>query len=803
MLARPLALNRFSMQKLPSALISLVHHVQLNQSGWWNAAIERLILATLWTANGTLQGSDLPTEIRRLYDVSVGSAPIDGAIQRLKNRGEVVATKSGALKITEARMAELQDERSAADRLVASVQAIFRGALEREGLVTPEGADASASGSTTVDAQQAWDAFESLWLQPTVCTAGARTYELINGDYSQWTRAKDLDEFLGQFPEETHGQLNRALEHFLDPGNADVRAFILRLMDGYFVVEASQLEASTVSRLSELSGQHPTFTVFLDTNFLLSLLGVHDEGAQAAAEALVQLPSSLEGRVNVRLQVLGATMDETRSALQREMRAVEHLRMTAPLAKTALKTTELTGMAGALLRAAAKSEQTLTAKSMFEPYVQSLTAILKKRGITVSTASLAEIKRRSDVIADIDAQLAAQDRSPGTRPKARLQVEHDVALWHYVNGQRPTRVDTPSDAGVWIVTEDGRFAAFDAYKQGASGVPTAGRIPICLQPLGLVQILQFWLGRSARVEEALVGAFRLSMLSRSFDPASEHATITILQAISRFENVDDLTPDAITHLLMNSALRTRLGQVENVSQREQLVRDELLSEFRRLSDEVERARKAQPELDARLAVERAASDKAVREERERRVSAEGRLTDSQVNEQRLSGRVASLESREARRDFRTKWVALPLVLAAALVVVTIIYMARNSVPYNWRIGVPIFLVGSWVWTAFLRWKFKGDDTIGAYWLYRAIARAQGLIAAFVVGISYGVLGNLATDGWWKPLTQTAQPAIGTAVSSASDSSRGDPATPAPTGRGTSTPNADKSDTAGPKLGNRR
>ena len=747
------------MQKLPSALISLVHHVQLNQSGWWNAAIERLILATLWTSNGLLHATALPNEIRRLFEVNVSGGALQGAVQRLKNRDELISSPDGSLKITEARMVTLQDERRGAERLVASVRSIFCDALKQEGLVaTDDTASPDSLGVVTVDPNKAWDDFENLWLLPTVCTAGARTYELINGDYSQWTRAKDIEPFLEQFPEETHGQLQRALEHFLNPGNADVRAFILRLMDGYFVVEASQLDAGTVSRLSELTGQHPSFTVFLDTNFLLSLLGVHDEGAQAAAEALVQLPRSLEGRVNVRLQVLAATMDETRSALQRELRGVEGVRMSAPVAKTVMRSAELTGMAGAYLRAAAKSDQALTARSVFEPYIQSLAAILNRWGITVAAGNLDEIKRRPEVVADVDAQLAAQARSPATRAKHRITIEHDVGLWHYVNGKRAPRVDTPSDAGYWIVTEDGRFAAFDQYKQAASGTPSVGRVPICLQPLALVQLLQFWLGRTERVEEALVGAFRLSMLSRSFDPASEKATITILQAISRYENVDDLTPDTITHLLMNDALRARLGQVENVDEREQLVRDELLAEYRKMSEELERAQVAQLTANARIDAHRLEANATVQNERERRERAEERLAEKEQSEKRLSDRLELLEANTARRDFRARWVLLPLVLAAAVVVAISIYTGRNGIPFNWRFALPLCLAVGWVWAAAVGWRFKNDASVTSYGLYKFIVRGKGGLSAFVVAIAYGILGNLATESWWKPIANDAMSA---------------------------------------------
>ncbi|HXG70826.1 MAG TPA: hypothetical protein VNJ04_09480, partial [Gemmatimonadaceae bacterium] len=55
------------------------------------------------------------------------------------------------------------------------------------------------------------------------------------------------------------------------------------------------------------------------------------------------------------------------------------------------------------------------------------------------------------------------------------------------------------DASFWIATVDYRFLNFDSRKRR----PKRDPIPICVHPTVLIQMLQFWLPRTAELEAAL------------------------------------------------------------------------------------------------------------------------------------------------------------------------------------------------------------------------------------------------------------------------------------------------------------
>ncbi|MCG8696578.1 MAG: hypothetical protein MI922_00880 [Bacteroidales bacterium] len=109
-------------------------------------------------------------------------------------------------------------------------------------------------------------------------------------------------------------------------------------------------------------------------------------------------------------------------------------------------------------------------------------------------------------------------------------------------------------------------------------------IPICIHPSTLIQLLQFWVPRNDEFEETMLGTLRLPFLFKKFDSDAEKTSIRILQALSRFEGIDDLPEEAISSVVLNEGLRERVKQVEDEDEQVTLIRDTLLDEVRNLEE---------------------------------------------------------------------------------------------------------------------------------------------------------------------------------------------------------------------------
>lgn len=205
---------RSRMPALSQELVSLVHHVQLNETGWWDKAMERLVLATIWEGRGQVTAAALTAEVERLHQVRLDVAQVNRQLNRLKSTRAVVVTSNGTLKVTEERLAELEAGRAAGEAQLDRVKARFAREIEACGLMPTA---------------EIWEAFSARWLQPTVCSLGARTYDMIRGGFdADWLSSTDLTGFLSSFPPELHAMVRQGVTRFLDPDDADVRQYLLR-----------------------------------------------------------------------------------------------------------------------------------------------------------------------------------------------------------------------------------------------------------------------------------------------------------------------------------------------------------------------------------------------------------------------------------------------------------------------------------------------------------------------------------------------------------------------------------------------
>jgi hypothetical protein len=766
------------MTALPQELVSLVHHVQLNQNGWWQDAMDRLVVATVWQASQTITQADLAQEIRRQYSVALGTEQISRTLSRLRENGTLIFLPNGFLKISEERQLQLDREKQDGLDQEAAVRARFIVEMTTAGIADNH--------------DHLWSQFKDKWIQPTVCSLGARTYELMIGNYQDWLSNSDLDAFLTEVDQEYHHVVTEAIGRFLDPTDSDVRGYILRHMDAYFVVEASRLSDATIEKIGHMAGTQPSFTLLLDANVLLSILGLHGTAKREAAELLLELTRQLSGRVNVKLYALPRTIDETRAALEREQEGLERLRLTRSAAAAALFSGELGDVAAAFAEATVKTGHTLRAQDFFGPYIRDLAGILRERGIQLYNAATDTLEAREDVQEDILNLEEFEKRKYGVRAKRRSQISHDVVLWHFANSKRPPRVESPTDALFWVVTEDYRLASFDAFKRRQSG------IAVCVQPLSLLQILQFWAGRTEGMDEALLGGLRLSLLAPQFDSKAEKTTITILKTLSRFENVDDLPTSSIAHVLVNDALRQRLIGTADEEEQVKLVRDELFAEHKRALAERDAAAKRARELEAahqaatlalnqaregstainaRLNEAERALEQRTRELAQRNLhlaNQSSELEERREREREITQRMQDLEksveeaaeatkirdevdrAKKDRRDFVVKWVVLPasILLIGQWLATTV----GSVVSLGWRGNVLILAAYLFVWLWLMHSSAANRANIRDWPPYQHINKMRLALYALFIIIAGGVITNLVYDELFRPLTSTQAPA---------------------------------------------
>jgi len=719
-------------RKLPPELISLVHHVELNEAGWWDKAVQQLIVATIWRSGESLTAQAVLDKLADHFSVNLDADRVRNQIDALCAPGTLVALPGEKFKISEQSLAQFTADLGEAQKIQEEAEQRF--------------IDIVRDCCPSVQAEAAWRSFNEGFLVPLIRDMGARTYELISGATIDFAAIPRVQEFLEGYSTEIRAPLLRAVVAFMDPKDANVRSYILRQLSAYFLLEAGNLSEETVRALTTMLDTTPTFTVFVDTNFLFCILGLDENPRNEAAQGLIHLVGQLTSKVAVKLYVSPITIDEARWVLQSCVHDLSDLRLPPNLADPAL-TSGLSGLTRKFAEECSRAGQPLRAKDYFGPYIKDLVGIARGKGVELSSRKVDQYRTSQEVVDDLNEQLEFEKRFRD-RPKGYKQLEHDIVLWHFVRDQRPASIDSPVEADCWIVTVDFRFLGFDRHKRRNQ----VNNIPICVHPANFIQMLQFWVPRTQEFEEAVLGNLRLPLLFQEFDPGAEQLTIRILSALARFEKIDDLPQEVVASTLMNRALRQRLEAEPDQEKGTELVREALIiQEDQRVREQLnaEQAKTVQLEREARDKDETIAelqrqekgrkeavkeSQRRVEEERVRRGSLEQRLAT-------VEGVLQSKRAQDQLRRFALWWAVAPLALIVALGLGIAIPLASFTAWDLLRsaltaLGVCSTLLIVWLWLA----ESHGSaDPVVSQWAPFAKLRTFkvwlfGVLGAIVLGL---------------------------------------------------------------------
>ncbi len=713
--------------RLRPELVSLIHHVELHKEGWWDRAIGQFILAAIWFAGHPLSAEELRDVLRNNFSISTDTARLDLQVDKLRNAGNLVRLPDGRLKVSEQCVHVLEKSATEFDAVQAEAQSVFTKHVQE---LCPE-----------IDLAKCWSDFNSVVLFPLVREIGARTYELISGSTKHLDKVSSLQNFLQGYPTEMQSDLRNAIVLFMNPNNSAVRSYILRHLNAYFFIEASELTQHTLDLLSRSLARNVSFDVFVDTNFLFSILGLHENPSNEAAASLMSLISKLTGKVTAKLYLFPLTVDEFKRVLKSHQTFLSDLRLEPNLALVGMKS-GITGVALKFIQESKQAGRPLKAADYFGPYLEDLIPIIRSKGLELYNVRTEEYTKSQEVIDDILIQQQHELQLPPEKRKSYESLLHDVSLWHFVKDKRPVQVESANEAKYWIVTVDYRFLGFDAYKRRSD----TDVIPVVVHPTTLVQLLQLWLPRTAAIEEAIVRSMRFAFLFHEFDSKSEEITVRILESLSRFENVRDLSEEAVTSVLMNQALRSRLHGATSADHDIELVREALIEENNRAATNLREA----TEEKARLAAESKRKDETIAA-LEDRIEERNRLHEESMkmhsNERdSWEQRIKRLESNSQRRKFVTWSVCLPITLVGSIGFGIIHFVRSIGHLGFWWSTLFLWGIGLTMWVFLVDRQGSRNEAISGWTPFIQVHRFKNWLFALFVG---PVPVKLAVDGIYK------------------------------------------------------
>ena len=584
-------------------LVRLVQHVALNQSGWWKQAVERLLLACAYTV-GASSRSQLCEAVQESSGVVIMSERLADALDELLRAGSLVEHQD-LIRVSEATREELHKYEESIMSSEERVRAKFSRVAQARGL-----ADRS---------DELWSILETEVILPITRHMGAGIYELLTS--SDPDSRSDISSHIEAIDDQYGKTIRDFFYHFIDPKDDDIRGFVLRRLNAQYVADAAALPAAALDRLARQRSVPSRVRLMVDTNFLFSILELHDNPGNEEANKLLQLVNDVSSRVKLQLYVLPITVEEARSVVSDVALRLSDFRGQPNLAKAAKNTRSL-GLSERYLEAASRSPTNLTPTDFFGPYQSDLLTVLRSKSVELYNDRLDELRTDQEVIDDMFELSEIQRVRRRGGEKSYEANRHDMVLWHFARRQRSASLSSPLEASTWVVTLDKGLIFFERRRlRNGEDMQT----PVCLEPGAIIQLFQFWVPSSEELDEALVGSIRQPLLFLNFGVESEQVTLRILAQLSRFDGAGDLPPDVALEILTNKALRQRMsGADTDRAIDEEMVGEQLLEMVDRLAAERDEARKdarSQSEHVGRMAplADTARREKSLREDAENRL----------------------------------------------------------------------------------------------------------------------------------------------------------------------------------------
>ncbi len=715
---------------LPREVSALVHHVELNRAGWWDKTLNRLVLAAVWLESKNPDASEICRAMHKTFGLTVSKERLASIIASLKAEDYLVEISDGVYRIPDKARSEFDREIADAENAETKAREHF------VSLVT--------QSCPALDASQVWKAFEQKFLIPMVRDIGANTYRLIAGE-AQTFHVTHAESFLAAFAQEHQSSLNAILANFLDPKIAEVRDYITRMLHAHFCVEASGLSGAVLEKLKITTATPLRFRLFVDTNFLFSLLGLHENPSNTSARELKDLLATLRTNPQVDLYITPRTITEAKGAIGAAKAQVSGVPRTGNFTELALRT----GISGMCVRFFDERRQRngmLTANDWFDPYLEDFVPLARAAGVELYNENLDAYGTRQDVVDDIHLVMEYEKKHfPENRRKSYEKVAHDVILWHFVKDRRPPYVESPVEAQEWILTVDFRLIGFDQHKLNASG----SNVPLCLHPSALIPLLQFWVPRTQEFEEAILGGLRLPFLFQEFDVQAERLSLVIINRLGRFQGSEHIPEETLINVVMNDGLRSRMKEGQPEEEEIQLVRDALVEQML-LEAQAEKARVA--ELTAVLE-NRSNALEETREDRDAKAAEikelQNRLSEEEVKLRTADKRLSRLTDEQSKL---ASAVALLTYLGLLVLLVCVSgiagWWAGRALPdlsdilgsYGVSVvsGLSVFLLTHLL----LEWFVRQYPTMTRLWPFRQVRRFRKWLWFLAVTLLLGVAASL-------------------------------------------------------------
>jgi len=422
----------------------------------------------------------------------------------------------------------------------------------------------------------------------------------------------------GMFDADMQANAHKAISNFFYniAGFNDRSKYVSQLADGAFHYFSLTVDPTVAKQFRK---KLSNLTLFLDTNFLISILGLDDD-------KLVDVSNQLLSAINNHnfpfvLRYHPSTFEELDGTIQYFKSRLASNHWPTALSRAAINTRCTPGIE---MKYHQKNvDSMIDVDTYFKPY-DHLDIILKGKNIDIYMSS-GQAEERTHQLADLYYEYKEFLVKRG-KDKSHGQIEHDMIMLDKVRQLR-SGVKTTLEAGALIVTCDKNLYLFDwetSRKEGG--------YPCTILPNLFWQILRPFISDDIDFDRAFAETFAIPEI-RSISSSSQAACRKLLCMLTAYEGISE---ESATRMLSNDLLIDRIKEVTEDEEIHEIIKLAIVEQNEMLSEEIaDRDKQLDYERVERIEKEKKLNEEKTRVEEEKRsIEEDKKLTDKALLDER-------------------------------------------------------------------------------------------------------------------------------------------------------------------------
>jgi len=465
------------------------------------------------------------------------------------------------------------------------------------------------------------------------------------------------------------------------------RRYIAELADGAFMLYALNTPADV---RNELHKELHKITFYLDTNYIWSVLGLHNNQYVNASKQIIEATKS--SALPFSYKYLPTTERELLNSINTASKSISEKTYAQKTSETLRSSPHISGIERLFHE---KNSKQKTDPSLFIKPYENISSIIQNKGITIDRT----IINWDESINELFHEYKSFRESMGKEEKSYETIQHDATLLHHVRQLR-NHTRSPLLAGTLLLTCDYTLYQFDIFNSRQHGI-----FPTAILPNVLLQILRPILPQSEDFERAFAETFLLPEF-RSYSKKAAQASIKMAEILSA---VDGLDPSISKQMLMDDILVGNVARAKSNDEVKNILDKDISDKITEITKQLKTTeQKLEAAIDDSKHNQRSLEAEINKHEEQLRITRDSN-TQLETQLKQLTAEHNKLKSDTINKPPANPWKSGSFVLICLILATAIVFVFFSFLPWGKAlIALPIICIILLVTSAL---QLKNDDKL--------------------------------------------------------------------------------------------